>query len=234
MVEPSPGRESDALDVDVNRLGAFSDGVFAIAATLLILEVHVPALDEDVVESLRNDWPMLLAVAISFVVIGIAWIHHHNLFHHVERVDRPVLIVNLFLLLFTSAMPLSTAILGEHLTGSQQRVSTMLYCLSLSLVSAMFLLLWVVLCHNPRLLRPGTYQQALAARRHGVMALGGYLVAAACALLAPAAALAVIGGFVCYFLVGRNAPTARTKLPVGEEQQGLSVSGGAPDPGFGK
>jgi len=77
------------------------------------------------------------------------------------------------------------------------------------------------------LLRPGTYQQALVARRHGVMALGGYLVAAACALLAPAVALAVIGGFVCYFLVGRNAPTARTTLPTSQEQQGLPPGGQA-------
>ncbi len=202
-----------AEDVNVSRLAAFSDGVFAIAATLLILDVHVPSPSEPVSNLFSRGWPTLLAVTLSFIVIGIAWMHHHNLFHHVRVASRALLTANLALLLFISALPLAAAVLGTHLSGHQQRLATVIYTISLGLVSACFVALWAILCHRPRLLQPGSYQLALTARRRALLGLGTYVAAVIVALLLPAAALALIGVLLCYYLVGRRAPTSRTSRP---------------------
>jgi Endosomal/lysosomal potassium channel TMEM175 len=103
--------------VTPERLGAFSDGVAAIAATLLTLEIRIPGAEESVWASIRSEWPILTSYVISFLVIGIAWIHHPNLFHLVRHVTRPVLLLNLGLLMSLSLLPVPTAVLGNHLRG---------------------------------------------------------------------------------------------------------------------
>jgi uncharacterized membrane protein len=94
------------------RLEAFSDGVFAIAITILVLNLRVPppalAHGGRLGHLLLGLWPNYASYVVSFLVIGIIWVNHHVLFHHVGRVDRPLLFVNLLLLLFVVAIPFPT------------------------------------------------------------------------------------------------------------------------------
>ena len=99
------------------RLEAFSDGVFAIAITLLVLEIDVPDASHGLARVLAEQWPSYVAYAVSFAVIGIMWVNHHGLMDIVANVDRPLLFLNLFLLMFVALMPWTTALLAEHLVA---------------------------------------------------------------------------------------------------------------------
>jgi TMEM175 potassium channel family protein len=95
------------------RAEALSDGIIAIAATLLVLELHVPEVGEDVWLSLAHQLPSLAAYAVSFLTILIFWVNHHALFHAVARVDRTLLFLNGLLLLGISFVSFPTAALGR-------------------------------------------------------------------------------------------------------------------------
>jgi uncharacterized membrane protein len=101
------------------RVEAFSDGVLAIAITLLVLALHVPTHDDlrgrSLVAYLAGQWPSYAAYGVSFLVIGIIWVNHHSVFGLVVRVDRMLLFLNLVLLLFVAAIPFTTALLAEYL-----------------------------------------------------------------------------------------------------------------------
>ena len=103
------------------RLEGFSDGVFAIAITLLVLDIAVPARDQigagGLSSALAKEWPSYFAYLVSFLVIGIIWVNHHTMFSKVKLVDRPVLFANLALLLVVSALPFPTRLLAEYLTA---------------------------------------------------------------------------------------------------------------------
>ncbi len=105
--------------VEKTRLEAFSDGVFAIAITLLVLDLHVP---QEVAagglgHALARDWPNYASYVVSFFIIGIIWVNHHAMFGDIKRVDRPLLFLNLLLLLFVVAIPFPTALLAEYVTA---------------------------------------------------------------------------------------------------------------------
>ena len=97
------------------RLEAFSDGVFAIAITLLILEIKVPHAEHGLWAGLAALWPSYAAFALSFIVILIMWVSHHELMHMIHRVTYPILFVNGLLLLTVTFVPFPTAVLAEHL-----------------------------------------------------------------------------------------------------------------------
>ncbi|RFU39121.1 DUF1211 domain-containing protein, partial [Actinomadura logoneensis] len=188
MSEPFPPRAGQAepdLAISPGRLQAFSDGVFAIAATLLILDVHRPGRDEPVWSALRHEWPALDSYAVTFLVIGIAWIHHHNLFHRVARVDRTLLFLNLGLLATVSFLPLPTATLGEHLTRPHAADAAVFYTLSMAASSAWFTLFWHHLARHPELMHEAARGTAGRARRRSLLGPVGYLAAALVALASP-------------------------------------------------
>jgi uncharacterized membrane protein len=106
------------------RLEAFSDGVLAIAATLLVLELHVPDAGQDLGAALLAQWPSYAAYAVSFATIGIIWVNHHALFVHVRQVDRTLLFLNLLLLMVVSLIPFPTAILGRFVGAERPPQST--------------------------------------------------------------------------------------------------------------
>ena len=112
------------------RIAAFSDGVFAIAITLLALQLDIPSGNGvDVWAALQNLWPSFLSFGISFLVIGSYWIAHHRLFSVIERYDRRLLWLNLLSLFFIVLMPFSTSLVGEHGT---QNASVIVYALSVA------------------------------------------------------------------------------------------------------
>lgn len=99
-----------------DRLETFSDGVIAIAITLLILEIRVPeAAPGHLGKALLEQWPSYAAYAVTFAVLGIMWVNHHRIFHMLKAVDRPLLFINLLLLMFIAAFPFPTALLAEYL-----------------------------------------------------------------------------------------------------------------------
>ena len=121
--------------MNTGRIEAFSDGVFAIALTLLILEVKVPQISEISNEQalqhfLLVQWPSYLSYALSVVVIGIYWVAHHGLFHYIRRADRGLFWLNILFLLCVTFIPFPTALLGEF---SQYQTSVVMYGVSLAI-----------------------------------------------------------------------------------------------------
>jgi TMEM175 potassium channel family protein len=94
---------------------AFSDGVFAIAITLLVLDLHVPEVgDGSLTHALAKQWPADASYAVSFLTIGIIWVNHHGLLRHIERCDRPLLCLNVFLLMMVAVLPYPTALISHY------------------------------------------------------------------------------------------------------------------------
>src|SRR5213593_915772 len=100
------------MSSETSRIEAFSDGVFAIAITLLILDVHVPTISQgNLGSALTRQWPTYVAYLISFSFIGIMWVNHHRLFNHIRRSDNGLLFSNLLLLLGVTIVPFPTSLL---------------------------------------------------------------------------------------------------------------------------
>lgn len=121
-----------------SRFEAASDGVFAIAITLLVLGLVLPAHlngEKPLASALLSLWPNVLAYALSFAVIGIMWNNHHMLFRSVERLDRSTWLINLVLLGITAFIPFATAVLGEYYN---LRPAAVLYGLTLSAASVTY------------------------------------------------------------------------------------------------
>lgn len=115
------------------RLEAFSDGVLAVAITLLVLDLHVQVDPEHSLWSqLRSEWPSFAAYGLSFVFIGVIWVNHHALVSLAARVDRRLMFYNLLLLFFVSTIPFTTSTLAAYLRvgGSDSRVAVVLYGVS--------------------------------------------------------------------------------------------------------
>jgi uncharacterized membrane protein len=106
------------------RVEAFSDGVFAIAITLLVLEIRVPEDTAHLLRELGNLWSSYLAYVISFLLIGLIWANHHVMFEHIRRTDRMLLFLNTLLLMNVAFLPFVTAVLAAALrAGDGQRVA---------------------------------------------------------------------------------------------------------------
>ena len=124
------------------RVEAFSDGVFAVAITLLVLEIKVPAYDTKLTVELLRQWPSYLAFFISFAFIGIMWINHHRLFTHIRKSDDTLLILNLALMFSVCVIPFTTALLAAHLGHPGARTAVVVYDSAYLGVALFFNLLW--------------------------------------------------------------------------------------------
>jgi uncharacterized membrane protein len=125
------------------RIEAFSDGVFAIAITLLILEIKTPPAGSGQLSALLiRQWPYYVSFLVSFAFIGIMWINHHRLFTYVRRSDNVLLILNLLLLLGVTAVPFPTAVLAAHLGQPDARTATLLYSGTYFIIAIFFNVLW--------------------------------------------------------------------------------------------
>jgi uncharacterized membrane protein len=139
-------KEGGPIGIGKHRIEALADGVFAIALTLLILDIKVPALapeetGSDLCRKLLALWPQFFAFVVSFLIIGVNWVGHHALLHYVRRADRTFLWLNLLYLLAISALPFSTALLGAHHPFA---VAVVTYCGNLIIAGAF---LFAQLCY---------------------------------------------------------------------------------------
>ena len=131
------------METETTRIEAFSDGMFAIAITLLILEIKVPAAgQENLATALLRQWPSYLAFFLSFAFIGIMWMNHHRMFTHIRRSDDTLLVLNLLLLLGVTAVPFPTAVLAAHLGTADQRTAALLYNGVFVVIAVFFNVLW--------------------------------------------------------------------------------------------
>jgi len=138
----------------LGRLEAFSDGVFAIAITLLVIELHVPTGQEGLVAGLEHEWPRYLGYLVSFAFIGGVWMAHSNLTSYIRAMDAPLMRLNLLLLLLVSLLPFTTAVVATHLftsfhefdraaslTFGAERLAVVLFGINLTLAALTIFLL---------------------------------------------------------------------------------------------
>ncbi len=146
---------------ETGRLEAFSDGVFAVAITLLVLTIKIPGVDvpaghlpndAQLWPMLLNEWPMLAAYTTSFATIGVMWINHHRLYTHIKRTNTILLLLNLLLLLVIVFIPVPTALVAEYLVRPDQYAAALLYSGTYVILAVCFNLLWRYASYHNRLL----------------------------------------------------------------------------------
>ena len=137
----------------LERIIFFSDAVFAIAITLLALEIRIPSVENSLTETkltqlLLSIWPKYLGYGIGFMTIGVLWISHHRKFQLIQRFDRNLMLLNLFFLMFIAFIPFPTSIISEY----GNRTSTVFYAIVMSLASITSIFLWWYASYNNRLI----------------------------------------------------------------------------------
>ncbi|HJZ47002.1 MAG TPA: TMEM175 family protein [Roseiflexaceae bacterium] len=171
------------------RIEAFSDGVFAIAVTLLVLELKVPQLAEEATNvelwsALLRRWPSYLAYLVSFTTILIVWVNHHRLFTIIRRSDSRFLFLNGLLLLVVTTIPFPTALLAEYLERPAATVACAIYTGTFVLLAFSFYAFWRYAAHRNRLLaHTVTDEQVAAISRSFLFGPISYLLAFALAFV---------------------------------------------------
>jgi uncharacterized membrane protein len=187
------------------RLEAFSDGVFAIAITLLVLEIRVPqdvANPDDLVTALVDLWPSYLGYVISFITIGIMWANHHNLFGLVTTVSHGLMLANLLLLLAVGFVPFPTALLAATLGSPTGQIGVLTYAATFFGIAIAFNILWYEVRRGSGVLRSTVDQRTIdAVTRSYRLGPPGFLVAFAAALVNPALGMLVIIALVGLYLL---------------------------------
>jgi uncharacterized membrane protein len=205
----SPENNITAKDItETGRIEAFSDGMFAIAITLLVLDIKVPQgvpEGSDLFGPLLQQWPNYLAFVISFAFIGIMWINHHRLFTHIQRADNTLLVLNLLLLFGVTAVPFPTALVAEYINRQE---AVWVYSGLFLLIAVFFNLLWRYASYNNRLLDPQADRAAVnAITRQYSFGPVLYLIAFVLVWFSPQASLLLSLILALFFaLPGRSLP----------------------------
>lgn len=197
---------------DTARLEAFSDGVFAIAITLLILEVRVEQEPgQTLADAIRHAGPDILAYAASFLQIGIMWANHHALFRIVERVDQLLLLANLMLLGFVSFLPLPTRLVAAHTTGADGRTAMLLYGGTLTACAIAFNVIWRLTASRHLLLASVREDFRKDVDRRYNAGLVGYVLATLLAFAQPWLTLVATALLALFFLLGPSPKSAHAE-----------------------
>jgi uncharacterized membrane protein len=203
----APGSYRDSGPMQTNRLEAFSDGVFAIAITLLILEVDLPPGGGSLAARLAGAWPGYVMYAVSFVTIGVMWANHHSLFHLIDRCTHGIVVANLLLLLLVSFVPFPTSVLANTLRGpaTDARAAAVFYNGTFVLIAVVFNALWHTAVRG-RLLGPGTANVATRITRSYALGPPSYLAAALASTHSAQLGLTINGLLVLLYLFTPRAP----------------------------
>ena len=188
------------------RLHALIDGIFAIALTLLVLDLPKPAHSAQLVHDLLNTWPSYVAYLVSFITIGILWIEHHGMMSAVRGINRRFLERTLIFLLFISIIPWPTALAADYADQAvpEARAVAVLYAATMLMMGLTFAWGWSYLAAHPELVA-GPARPALPAGARRAL-LGGlvYLIAIAVAFLSPKASFAIDAIVAVYFAASRS------------------------------
>src|SRR6202012_1460457 len=197
------GHPAEHQGVSPNRLEAFSDGVFAIAITLLVLDLHIPAPGSgELGRELLAQWPSYAAYVISFMTIGIIWINHHAAFSRLRSVDHSILIWNLLLLLAVGILPFTTSLMATYLKeDSGESLAAAIYGASFLLMGLVFVLAnRQILFRRPQLLRESIApEEARNILKFAALGQIPYVLAVVLAFVSPYITLGICGACAIYY-----------------------------------
>src|SRR5262245_39110307 len=193
---------SGGSKLSTTRMEAFSDGVFAIAITLLVLDLVAPSLKSDVGRALIDAWPSYAGYIVSFATIGAAWIAHVAITDHMDHADALFLRVNLVVLLFVSVLPFPTRMIAEYESvANPERIAVTIYGINLLLIAASLSGLWryAVAEHLVKEETPDEHVESITSKL--TPSLGLYLGAIVIGLFAPRAAAALYLAIALFMLI---------------------------------
>ncbi|HEY9378900.1 MAG TPA: TMEM175 family protein [Jiangellaceae bacterium] len=195
---PEPRRR-----LSTDRLEAFSDGVFAIAITLLVLDITVPAgSEDDLLTAVLDQWPSYLAYVISFATIGVAWLEHNAITDYMDYADAMVVRVNLLLLLLVSLLPFPTRLIAEYFGDREaERVAATIYGLNLLLIAVLLFLMWRYVVGEGHVRADVSDQEIAALTRHLKPGFAGYVALLILGLFVPTIAVVGYLAVAIYLLV---------------------------------
>ena len=198
--QPSTARRSRKLQT--GRLEALSDGVFAIAVTLLVLDIKVPAHSGNLLDAIARSWPSYLAYVVSFSTIGAVWLGHNAITEYLDRADSGFVRLNLLVLLLVSFLPLPTRLLADYIDQAKpERVGATMYGLSLLLASTLLLVLWKYAVRE-QLVRPDAADEEIQLlTKRLTPGLVAYLVLIVAGLFVPVVAVAGYLAIAVYFII---------------------------------
>jgi uncharacterized membrane protein len=188
--------------VSTNRLETFADGVFAIAATLLILNVDTQVgSDGEIGTLLLHIWPSYVGYVVSFLTIGIIWANHHTVMNQIARVDRTFLMLSVVFLMSVAFIPFPTRLVAEHIRDDGARAATLVCGITLTLVATGFNAIWFYAAKGGRLLREDA-DEATVRGISRTYRLGPvlYVAITLVALVSPPTGAALFGAFALFWL----------------------------------
>jgi uncharacterized membrane protein len=192
--------------METGRAEAFSDGVFAIAITLLILAVgfEQSIAAGDLKHQLLHLWPAYIAYSVSFVTVGIMWVNHHAVFRHLARVDRPLLLLNILLLMCISFTPFPTRVVAEHAhTDADRKAAALLYGITMTCTAICFFAVWIY--GSRRLLSPDADPREVSGiTRSYLPGAPIYATATLIALVSPVASLVMFGAIALFYAISSS------------------------------
>jgi len=191
--------------VSTRRLEAFADGVFAIAATLLILNVDAQVGEGSgaIGHRLLAIWPSYIAYAVSFVTIGIIWSNHHTVMGQLGRVNRVFLLQNVFLLMCVAFLPFPTRLVAEHLRDRRDlQPAALAYGATMTVMAVCYIALWIYAAGGRRLLREDSDPRTVSGiTRSYLPGAPLYLTATLVALASPLASVALYGAIALFYVI---------------------------------
>ncbi|TME54269.1 MAG: DUF1211 domain-containing protein [Chloroflexi bacterium] len=194
------------------RVEAFSDGVFAVAATLLIFNVQIDKTAAGgLLTALLAAWPKYAAYVASFLTIGVMWVNHHGMFERIARLDRGLLFINLLLLMAIVFLPFSTEQLGSNiLVPRDASTAASLYALNASVIAVFFSALWTYTLTHPALLTPDVDREvALRSWPRFSVGLVAYLACIPLGQVSPIAVVIVCAALAVYYVFERLPDISR-------------------------
>ena len=193
-----------------NRLEAFSDGIFAFAATLLILNLAVDQ-TKALAPQLLDNWPSYIAYAISFITIGIIGANHHNVMHQIGRTDRTFGMLTVLFLMFIAFIPFPTRLLALDIKGPDAEPAALAYGITLFGTALFFNALWWYAAFGRRLLREDADQRAVdGISRSYLIGPISYGVATLVALKSPVASASLYAAIAFFYLLDSTVFGRRT------------------------
>jgi uncharacterized membrane protein len=201
------------MSSETARVEAFSDGVFAIAITLLVLNLKVPSGSAGHLgEALAAQWPTYAAFLLSFAFIGILWVIHHRLFNHIRRSDNGLLFLNLLLLLGITVVPFPTALLAAHYGTANRTVAAAVFNGTYVVLAVFFNVLWH---HAVRagLMDTATHESADAISRQYAIGPIAYLVSLGLTWISVPASLILNIGLAVFFAIPARVASGRGTHP---------------------
>jgi uncharacterized membrane protein len=194
------------VDVVPARLETFADGIFAIAATLLIIDVGLPEeLNDSLGRELLDIWPQYAAYAISFLTIAIIWVNHHTVLGLIQSVDRTFLFLNVSLLLAIAFIPFPTRILAEHVRTDDGRAAALLYGVTMLVMSVSFLAVWLYAAVGRRLIRPDADPRTVSGiTRSFLPGVPVYTLSTLAAFVSPEVSAALFGLIAVFYMLSSS------------------------------